>query len=543
MRSSLLLALLLSGSSAGAEVSWWHSLGQVQRGEYAGGHFTAEKGEELSTEQRHALRATDFPEWVAYEDEFVRLRYPKHPEIHFEVVKQGEGLTVEGGVCTTVDNRCQNAYVLKVGSATYGVFLLQPAKWLDDGICLCGPMIHHAYAMRDRCLVRYSLLPGGAVKKAQVLGGGLRLMAFEWTHLACTREIYEKLVEGMSIKLANPMGEDRLREEIAKRYGLIGKAGWLHPGQSEEEMLAIMGEPKSREASGIQWEAPYHDYVVSVGTTMSDGKMQRLTGRGAEVSDEPIEGSLDWAREHSGRDRKNSSRSDKTILAPRPEAAAVAEALKKLGPGCYGERWRTWCSAVAELASVRGRRDEALIALVRERSAGRENELKAMMAYETHDELKDWVKEGIKAIQATDFSKNDEQDRTADSRHDRREDASALLGFQALHDKESLEASASGFFESGQVLWLTPLIERCGDLSPELGTKVLVRAIEVAMTNDYDGMAHEVFEILPEAKISDPAALSAAIEKLPAGEPDTQWYIEREEALSVLSQRLEKSGD
>jgi hypothetical protein len=40
-------------------------------------------------------------------------------------------------------------------------------------------MVHHVYQVENDCLARFSLLPGGAVKKAQLLGGKLRLMAFE----------------------------------------------------------------------------------------------------------------------------------------------------------------------------------------------------------------------------------------------------------------------------------------------------------------------------------------------------------------------------
>jgi len=40
-------------------------------------------------------------------------------------------------------------------------------------------MVHHVYREKKGCLVRFSLLPGGAVKKAQALGGKLRLMAFD----------------------------------------------------------------------------------------------------------------------------------------------------------------------------------------------------------------------------------------------------------------------------------------------------------------------------------------------------------------------------
>ena len=62
------------------------------------------------------------------------FKYPKHPLLKLRVEGGEEGIEVEGGVCTTVDNSYQKAYVLEAGDQTYGVFLLTPAKWLDDGI-------------------------------------------------------------------------------------------------------------------------------------------------------------------------------------------------------------------------------------------------------------------------------------------------------------------------------------------------------------------------------------------------------------------------
>ena len=40
------------------------------------------------------------------------------------LAENATGISVEGGVCTTVDNSFSRGYVLKVGPATYGVFLL-----------------------------------------------------------------------------------------------------------------------------------------------------------------------------------------------------------------------------------------------------------------------------------------------------------------------------------------------------------------------------------------------------------------------------------
>ena len=133
MRWVLVLSFLFAGA-ARAEETWWRVFGEVEVGSYRGGHFDEEEGKPLTDEHKALLKTRKFEEWETYEDECVRFRYPKHPLLKLQVNEGDGGITVEGGVCTTVDNSFNRAYVLKVGSATYGVFLLSPAEWLDDGI-------------------------------------------------------------------------------------------------------------------------------------------------------------------------------------------------------------------------------------------------------------------------------------------------------------------------------------------------------------------------------------------------------------------------
>ena len=109
---------------------WWKVNGEPKIGNFRGGHI----GEDTAAELKQFLSQDHFKEWEVYEDELVRIEYPKHPMLKLEVKKNNKGINVEGGVCTTVDNSFQNAYYLRAGGTTYGVFLLQAADWLDDGI-------------------------------------------------------------------------------------------------------------------------------------------------------------------------------------------------------------------------------------------------------------------------------------------------------------------------------------------------------------------------------------------------------------------------
>lgn len=533
-----ILAVVLMSGATRAAAPWWQALGPVEKGEFGGGHV--DDDDSFTPEQGKVLKATSFGEWENYEDEWVKLRYPKHPEVKFRVSKGGDGLKVEGGVVTTVDNSFQQAYVLEVGKATYGVFLLQPAKWLDDGICLCGPMVHHAYSMRDGSLVRYSLLPGGAVKKAQVLGGGIRLMAFEWTHLACSREIYEQLVDGMSVKVRHPWNEERLREKIAKDYGFEGKAGWLHPGQSAVEMVALMGEPKTRGDHQWTWQERWGDHMAEAKAQVRDGAFVRLEDNGVRQVGGPIEGSLEWVEENAGEERDNTDPisddpDDKPREKPaRPSPETVAAALKELAPACHGYRWRNWCDAVVSLAEHRQHRDPQLLELLKERSAARACELEALEIYEDPG-VKAWVKDGLGKLAALKLTRDDDNDPAAESAGWRGGDAAKLLGWQAEHDPEAAVGSARLLLGARHREWAEAVLQ-CGDLlPPDLGTEVLVQALGFAIENEDGELVEEVFSKLSTIEIGDPAAVRKLVEKLPEGEEGSDWHMQRMDALKALS--------
>ena len=288
-----LLILSLLSIACHGEQGWWKSFGEVKRGNFAGGYRPGDE-KPASKELEAFLKQTEFKEWETHEDDLVKISYPKHPLLKLELHGGKDGISVEGGVCTTVDNSYQKAYVLRAGDFTYGVFLVNPADWLDDGICLCGPMVHHAYQVKDGCLTRFSLLPGGAVKKAQKLGGKLRLMAFEWTHLACPREIYEQLVERMTLKIKHPKSEADLRDEVVNRYGLEGMAGFLTPGTSRAVAEELF-QSKPKDADGnLMWTGLVGDYPCKVAAVFQNDVFVKMTKPVDRTGEPAVKGTLSW---------------------------------------------------------------------------------------------------------------------------------------------------------------------------------------------------------------------------------------------------------
>ena len=75
----LQISVLFAWSALAQAENWWRVYGKIEPGGFAGGSY---HGEEPLTEAQSALlKEREFDEWETYEDEFVRLQYPKHPEL------------------------------------------------------------------------------------------------------------------------------------------------------------------------------------------------------------------------------------------------------------------------------------------------------------------------------------------------------------------------------------------------------------------------------------------------------------------------------
>jgi len=281
--------------SLAEEVRWW-DVCKPGVSEFKGGYVS----ETVEAEETSILKALHFSKWKTFEDEFISFEYPDHEKIVLKVNKSQEEINVEGGVVTSVDNSYSQSYVLNVGESTFGVFLLNPSEWLDDGICMCGPMVHHAYKIDNGTLTRFSMLPGGAVKKAQVIGGGLRFMAFEWTHLSCSRPVYERMVASMKIKSQFSQGDDFLRKELIKRYGDDAKVGLIARNSSTEALLKEFGEPSKKSNEGVwSWSWVGEEYPSELNAQIKDGKLIYFQDDGISKDyKNPVRGSMPWCRKY-----------------------------------------------------------------------------------------------------------------------------------------------------------------------------------------------------------------------------------------------------
>lgn len=500
--------LLLFHSLAHAEAPWWRSFGEVQKSHFGGG-FREDSDKPASKELKEFLTQTKFQEWETHEDEFVSISYPKHPLLKLEIKGGRNGISVEGGVCTTVDNSFQKAYVLRAENYTYGVFLLSPADWLDDGICLCGPMVHHAYQTKDGCLTRFSLLPGGAVKKAQVLGGKLRLMAFEWTHLACPREIYEGMVERMTLKIKHPKTPGELRAEVIKRYGLDGAAGLLHPGDTLAQAEEIMQTKPQQKDDQSVWNGIVDDYPCIVAAVFSKGTLVKLVEEVHRTGEPALKGSLNWIRDRIEAKEENSSGSNQV----RPQYTdgekeeMIQALLRKVADG-NPENWWTCVELMRSMESEWKTPAKRFTEVILQHAEGEVAEMN-LLAAANYEGLTGWVENQLKNLM-----ENQSKPKTpalAAMMDDGAEKPAAFLGYLCENAPAKAKTAAKTLWETNQRHYCLAVINVLDKLPASEVDFYAEQGLELAQKHKDADLMEGLVEVLPRLKLARAAELMEAI--------------------------------
>lgn len=530
-------------SPSDAAESWWRVLGKLEDGPYGGGRHDDEGGK-ADPALKEFLATDHFDEWETFEDEAVKLVYPKHPLLKLEVNGGKEGIKVEGGVCTSVDNSFQRAYVLKAGGATYGVFLLTNASWLDDGICMCGPMVHHVYRMEDGCLARFSLLPGGAVKKAQLLGDKVRLMAFEWTHLACKRPIYEEMVERMTLKIPSLWSEDRLREEVSRRYGMEGRAGWLAQGLTISKADEIMKKPSKASGTIQSWSDLQDNYPAKVEAAFENGLLINLTTEGIKrTGEEAVRDSLDWAEDRFElltRGPRDSEPFKEAVspLKPTPEQLSeIVEAVVSLSAKVPPSDWWRCVSLMADLSTDHDIREPRFTKAILARGKGGGDELETLKNLH-YNGLDEWAVGRLQAMQLEEPSKLDKASSFDDPVSSRADDAGELIRFLAKKNLPQATALTQSLFRSREPAWVDAAIDCADHVAPELAQEIIRESMKQAMAQKSGQMIEEIFDQFDSLDLTNPAEILALIDQLPKDEADGSW----EKAKTAAREQLAKMG-
>lgn len=532
-----------------ADQDWWKSFGEVKVGDFRGGYHP--DGEKPASKELEAfLKQTEFKEWETHEDDLVKISYPKHPLLKLEIHGGKDGISVEGGVCTTVDNSYQKAYVLRAGDFTYGVFLVAPADWLDDGICLCDPMVHHAYQVKDGCLTRFSLLPGGAVKKAQKLGGKLRLMSFEWTHLACPREIYEQLVERMTLKIKHPKSEAELRKEVVSRYGLEGMAGFLTPGTSRAAVEDLF-QSKPKDVKGnLTWTGLVGDYPCKVEAVFEKDAFVKMIKPVQRTGEPAVNGTLSWISDRL-EDAGGRGSAEENVLdltkpqrdkpKQKPELAAeekeemvqalIAVAGKKPEEWWVslnlmqdmGRQWKIPASRFTELVLKHGDGDPEELQLLKEANhAG----LTAWVEDHLQREMKGETRAAGNAMFAMGL--------------DGSERAQAYLAYLIEHAPQRAKPAADSLWATEKRQFAMAVVKNLPGLEAKSAEDFAKKALAKATEHSDPELLEALMETLPQLKLSNPDEFLKVIDdfKYPERDgvflPKNYWKDRKDELRKAL---------
>lgn len=547
--TTLLLLVLCLFTPALAQESWWRVLGEIKTGPFTGGSAD----EEVSKAVKKFLQQETFDEWEVYEDELVKLTYPKHPLLTFRKQEAEGGINVEGGVCTSVDNSFQTAYILEAGKSTYCVFLLNPAEWLDDGICMCGPMVHHVYNIENDCLVRFSLLPGGAVKKAQVLGGKLRLMAFEWTHLSCPKPVYERLVESMTLKVKHPQGGAFLKKQVIDTYGFEGRAGWLHPGTTLAEMSELMGDEPAKKKKRHTWSGRLGDYNAVLPVELKNGKMHRLLSEGpTATSNTPIKGSMSWVeraiRELTPDDQQTFFNGADDKLDPLGATAeqvmeALLELARKAPPS--SDFFRA-CSAAEDLANL-GTKDPRFLDILAQRDVRNASILNLQKVYGVKD-LGPWLDKGLTALLPKDPMQVRESSMFGAS-YPLEKDYQSFLSERLKLDPKAGRKWATTFFDHPDGKWRASTVALAGELGPELAQRFATETLKEAIENEDGRLVWSIISLFnddpfsgrpssSDVEFGNPAEVLNLVQKIPGAEDQGSWGKSLRKTIKALETKV-----
>ena len=383
-------------------------------------------------------------------------------------------------------------------------------------------MIHHVYRVENKSIVRFSLLPGGAVKKAQVLGNRLRLMAFEWTHLACPREVYEEMVERMELKI--PLGIDR-KEAVArieKRYGLDGKVGFIHPGMPRVELASLIGEPSETKGNQLTWNTTSNDYHVTVGVRLEKNSVQKLTtNRGLNYLN-PVKGTLPWIEDALDDEKSEVSSED------------LEKALIKASENLSDEKRRNWCYLATELIEERKYAPEKLRGIAIRHSKGRSAELE-LFESTSWGGVEKWVGEWLGKI-LREESETQPQSKAyfGETYNPRARDACSLLNWLNEKDPESAQKFARSYLASGRMAYLEFLIDLSSDFSPDLAEAIILKGFSAAEEKSANYIIGELIEAIPDCSFENNKKILDQLEKLPQLDPKSYWGKKQKEAIDSV---------
>lgn len=327
-------------------------------------------GRDLTAEERALFEYEAMGKWKTYRDDLISFDLPDSPLLSVEsfVPEQSPPLRIVGSAVGTTDNTYQKVYRITAGEdIPYGIVLVTEEPWFDEGICLCGPIDLKTFALLDGNLIEMSQLPGGDVKKFQSLNDSHRAILFEWTHSAIIQSAYFRI--GASLRL-HP-ASDRSREEwieLSKLHRAFEAGlGWLRPGTTTDDMVDLLGKPERRSDSEVLFvrEERADDGRGGRATytlPISEGRLIRFDAGWAEYEElEAPRGTHAWIEDtlRAWEDKSEELPEGEAPSLPPEDVKLIFDRFHKQAGGSAGEDWDFWCGAIANLARLGVKNEEA----------------------------------------------------------------------------------------------------------------------------------------------------------------------------------------
>ena len=297
--------------------------------------------------------------WKVFEDDLVTFSYPGYPgmQVAARDGRPAPGTKFYGDPIGSVNRQSNRFYSVLVEGVTWAVVMLQDDPWFDEGICFCGEVGMRVYVADSGCLRAYDLLTTGRLKKLQVSNGGKRLQVFESTHLPMSQENYLHFTGSLAFRNPGTKSPAEWMEEFKKKDQRDGAFGWLRPGMSKEEAIALLGPPDQEDGTSLIYKSSDSDkvWLTTKRIPFPGGIFARFPANWQTTEEiPPAIGTLRWAEKILDKDGAAIASADMELLKK--------SCLENL-PACPADDWNGWVS-VARALVERKWNDTALASLI-----------------------------------------------------------------------------------------------------------------------------------------------------------------------------------
>lgn len=342
------------------------------------GGLTRQLGRNLNEDELAVFgQGADGP-WRQFSDDLVSFQVPDNKLLEVEPFTREENpqLRIVGGAVGDTDNSFQRVYRITVGpdKIPYGILFVTVADWFDDGICLCGPIVLKTFSYEDGTLLEMSQLPGGDLKKFQILNDTHRGILFEWTHSAIPQETYARIGGSLRFRDASERTLKDWKDLVSIKRGFKGKLGFLRLGMSEENAIGWLGEFQKKhedESYEFFYDERYDDqsgYRAIFRILFDDGRLVRFR-KGWSKSERLLapQGALSWCREMVSSSNGDPFGEDDAEKIDEDTKQIILQSFLKNAVKEEKAHWEDWCQVLCDLADE-GCKSEAAIKIVEEKS-------------------------------------------------------------------------------------------------------------------------------------------------------------------------------